>query len=646
MAVHGIRTPLVLDNHGRASPVNFCDHHDSPCRSGTYGGPALAANLYAQVARGDMQYRMFLQAIVAYDFAFQRHALRPLDRARDSLLGLFHDLLFFLLFLLRLPGGLGLLRFLDFLLALRFQLRDKGLHHLLVAFEFLQCALLHRLVVLEVQEHALLVAHLAYKPLLFPRLLFAQAVQFHQVLFRLALFLVAFRNHRRQDFHLHSVLVQHVVHPVRLPPRVTFAGKQPVQDFRLAVAAVYIQLAHAHLHSFLTHVDFLVKGIYIPLELFHRLLHEFLVFRKFGDVDARLVQVLVQKRNRIQHALLFCFQEHEFLAFFRKVGLKLFEGVALLLDLGVSLFRGSTRKAYKQAEKNDQQTHGLFPFAPFRKQEFLDGAVTEVCGNERDQANHKSKERPEPANVFANKGNRPADRFNNHKKNRYGKAATDKPLHHALEHERELDKERASAGVLHVLDQELARQEREPHRVADNKRERHQQKEAQTNRPEHHPELPFRNAGRPVHRGLHLLEVFQAREGCNEFRKVCRILVSRHKRHAEKRRYGVLVHKVEHLARKMPAEIGQRGISAHVLDAFHAPEMFKSLPYRLYGILAHRLGQESLDRIERTFGRKHAKNAPKHRERCREKERAQENREKRRQYDRAMLLPSTKRFRY
>ena len=94
----------------------------------------------------------------------------------------------------------------------------------------------------------------------------------------------------------------------------------------------------------------------------------------------------------------------------------------------------------------------------------------------------------------------------------------------------------------------------------------------------------------------------------------------------------------------MPTEIGKRGIGTYELDAIHTPKMFQPLPNRLDRILTHRLRQERLDRIKRALDRKYAKNASKHREGCRKKERAQENRQKRRQYNRAMLLPSTKRF--
>ena len=223
---------------------------------------------------------MFLQAVVADDLAFERHALRALDRTCNRLLRLLHDLLlFFLLFLLLLAGGFRLALFfglacgLDFLLALFLELLDKFLHHLLVAFEFLQRPLLHRLVVLERKEHLFLATHLVHQSLLLARLLCAQAVQFRKVFLFAAFLLVALLHHRGESFHLYAVLVQHVVHPVGLAFGVPLLRKQLIQDLCIAVAPVHVKLADSLLHRLLAHGNLLVKRVDIARKLFHGLLH-------------------------------------------------------------------------------------------------------------------------------------------------------------------------------------------------------------------------------------------------------------------------------------------------------------------------------------------------------------------------------------
>ena len=253
---------------------------------------------------------------------------------------------------------LRLARRLDLALAFFFQFRDKRKHQLLVALEFLQGPLLHRLVMFQAQEHLFLVPHLRHEALLLPRLLLAQAREVSKVFLLLPLHIVAFGHHRRKGFHLDAVLVQHVVHPVRLALRAALARQELEQHLGIAVAAAHIQFPDADLHRLAAHVDLLVQRIDIVRKLFHRTLHHRLVFRELVDIDAGLVQVLVQKRNRIEDALLLGLEHHEFLALLGEVGLQFLQRVLLFLDLGLGLLGRRRGKADKETQQGDKQTHG------------------------------------------------------------------------------------------------------------------------------------------------------------------------------------------------------------------------------------------------------------------------------------------------
>ena len=178
----------MLNNDRGTSTVNFGDHHHRSCRGRPHGVATLSANFNTQVTRHDMQHRAFLQAVIADDFALQRHALRPLDRFRhndfrffDRLRRRLGILLLALLRLFRLfaslAGSLFLLRLFDFLLAAFFQLLDESKHRLLVLLKLLECAALHVLVMLQAHEHLFLATHLRNKSLFFCRLLGAQQLQ-------------------------------------------------------------------------------------------------------------------------------------------------------------------------------------------------------------------------------------------------------------------------------------------------------------------------------------------------------------------------------------------------------------------------------------------------------------------------------------
>ena len=168
---------------------------------------------------------MFLQAVLAYDFAFQRHALGPLDRRGDHRLRLRDFFLFLLALGFLLLFGFRLLGRGNFFLALFLEFLNQGKHDLLVTFELFQRAPLHRLVVLEAHEHLLLPAHLAYKAFLFGSLPAAQLGKVHQVGSLLLAHLVAFLDHARERFHLFAVLVQYAVYPIGLAVGIVFLRK-------------------------------------------------------------------------------------------------------------------------------------------------------------------------------------------------------------------------------------------------------------------------------------------------------------------------------------------------------------------------------------------------------------------------------------
>ena len=102
-------------------------------------------------------------------------------------------------------------------------------------------------------------------------------------------------------------------------------------------------------------------------QLVQRPLNKHLIFREFRDVGAGLVQVLVQQRNCVEHALLLVFELGNFLALFGEVRFQFLEGGLLFLDLGVRLLGGSHGYAHKQAQhQGDKAGRQHQPTCSFR----------------------------------------------------------------------------------------------------------------------------------------------------------------------------------------------------------------------------------------------------------------------------------------
>ena len=110
-----------------------------------------------------------------------------------------------------------------------------------------------------------------------------------------------------------------MMNPVNLTVGIALLREQTVQNASLAAASDYVQIADTLFHGSLAHLDFPVQRIDIGRKLDNRPFQHPLAPGKFRNVSSRLVQVLVQHRNRVQDALFFRFQKRQFLTFFRKV---------------------------------------------------------------------------------------------------------------------------------------------------------------------------------------------------------------------------------------------------------------------------------------------------------------------------------------
>ena len=351
----------MFNNYRRTTAVDFGDHHHRTGSGSLYHLAPLAPYFNTQVTGRDMEHGVFLQAVTADDFAFQRHALGALESGGHRWLRFFHHFLFrlFLLFLglFRLAFRFGLLGGSQLLLAFLFQLLDQRKHGLLVPFEFFQGAALHGLVVLQRKEHFLLPAHLGHQALFFGILLVAQLGKLLQVANLLLFLFVAFPHEPEQGVHLFLVLIKQMMDPVNLPLRVPLLGQQTVQDFGFAAPAFFVQGPDAFTHDFLAFPDLPVQRIQVSGKLPHRPLHQDFALGKFLDVGPGLVQVLVQKGDGVEHALFFSFQQGQFLAFLGQVRLQFLEGRALFLNLGIGLFRRSEREPYQKTQDDGKNPH-------------------------------------------------------------------------------------------------------------------------------------------------------------------------------------------------------------------------------------------------------------------------------------------------
>ena len=109
---------------------------------------------------------------------------------------------------------------------------------------------------------------------------------------------------------------------------------------------MHIQTTNSFPHGALSVFDFRVQGINIQHKLLYGPLQHILVARKFRQVRPCAVQVLVQKRNCVQYALFFGFENGQFLALFCQVHFQFFESVLLFVNLRIRLFRGSQSRTH------------------------------------------------------------------------------------------------------------------------------------------------------------------------------------------------------------------------------------------------------------------------------------------------------------
>ena len=120
----------------------------------------------------------------------------------------------------------------------------------------------------------------------------------------------------------------------------------------------------------------------------------------------------------------------------------------------------------------------LFLFATLDRKETAHGTETEIPRQHGHQQNNDDKRKAEPRQIRRHDRKRVRHRTDHGRHKQHGKSGANDSLDNALHHKRKLDKEMASARILHVLDQQSPGEQGKAYRIADNERKDKQQKYA------------------------------------------------------------------------------------------------------------------------------------------------------------------------
>src|SRR5574344_11887 len=301
-------------------------------------------------------------------------------------------------------------------------------------------------------------------------------------------------------------------------------------------------------------------------------------------------------------------------------------------------------KAGTHASRNATKACGSLVKRIFPGQEPAHGTETEISGNHGHTDDHADEDPARAREVARRDGNARADLAEKERQQKRSARASEEALHRAFEHEGAFDEKRTSARIFHILHEKFSGEQRKLHRISDDERERHEQKETHRHRPEHKAEFPGGNFIHKIRRSLHFIVGVLTLQGVQQAMELRRGAVVIPERKPERRRKRVTVHEGQHIAREVHTEIFHRHFRAHISHGIDLLEFQEMRAETFQGITLHGSLQKHFHGIQGLFHGKQAERAQESHKTGGKQERTQEQRHERRQDDRPVLPEAAERF--